>query len=308
MVFKRTKSRRQERTKNFQLFSLALPAMAILFVFNYIPMAGIFIAFKDVNFRDGIFGSPWNGFENFEFFFKSSDAFTYTRNTLLYNLAIIVFGTLVSLVVAMMLNEMRSRRAVRTYQTFLFFPYFFSWVIVGYMSFSMFSYGGVVTNFLGQLGINITDFYTNTKYWPVFLVLTSIWKNTGYNSIIYYASIMGISSDYYEAADIDGATRLQKNLYITLPLLAPTIILMTILAIGNIFRADFGLYYYVPRDVGQLYPVTQVIDTAIYRMLKGGGDIGMTAAVGFFQSVVGFIMVFTTNLIVRKISPENSLF
>lgn len=300
--------RKKDRKKTWQLMSLAAPAIVILFVFSYIPMFGLFIAFKDINFRDGIFGSPWVGLKNFEFFFKSNDAWVYTRNTILYNLAFIVLGTIAALAIAMVLNEFRSRRVVRTYQTILFFPYFFSWVIVGFMMFSLLAPDGVLTVMLKGIGIDISDFYQNTAYWPVFMVLVYIWKFAGSNSVIYYASIMGISDEYYEAARIDGATRLQCARYITLPLLSPVIIMLTILAIGNIFRADFGQFYYIPRDLGQLFPVTQVIDTAVYRMLRSNADMGMTAAIGLYQSVVGLIMVVATNAIVRRIQPESSLF
>ncbi len=308
MFIKVSSLRKHERAKDWQLLSLAAPAVIFFFIFSYIPMAGIFIAFKNVNFRDGIFKSPWAGFKNFEFFFKSSDAWIYTRNTLMYNFAGIILGTITALVIAMLLNEIISRAIVKTYQTILFFPYFFSWVIAGLMMFSLFAPAGILTTFFKGVGIDITDFYNNMKYWPPFLVLVSIWKSAGYSSVIYYASIMSISGEYYEAAEIDGASRSQCARHITLPLLSPIIIMMTILAIGSIFRADFGLYYFIPRDLGQLYPATQVIDTAVYRMLRGGSDMGMTTAVGLFQSAVGFVLVLATNAGIRKIQPENSLF
>ncbi len=294
--------------KNLQLFILALPALLVILVFNYLPMAGIFIAFKNINFRDGILGSPWVGFENFKFFFTSSDAWVVTRNTLAYNLSFIIIGTLAALLFAILLNEIASRTMLKVYQTVFFFPYFFSWVIVSYMVYAFFAPTGVFVGFLAQHGINITDFYTNAKYWPIFIPLLFIWKGLGYQSIIYYAGILGISSEYYEAASIDGATGIQSVRYITLPLLAPLISTLTLLALGKIFYSDFGLFYFVPREVGALFPTTQVIDTYVFRMLKTSGDIGLAAASSLYQSIVGFVLVIVSNYIVGRFDKENTIF
>jgi len=286
---------------------LALPAIVIIFVFAYIPMAGIFIAFKNVNYAQGIFRSPWVSFENFSFFFTSSDAWTVVRNTLGYNIVFIAIGTLLSILFALLLNEIISRKFLKTYQTLFFFPYFFSWIIVAYMAYSFIGPYGVATGWMENIGVDF-DFYTEAWIWPILLTVINIWKGLGYTSIIFYAGILGISNEYFEAAAIDGANKFQTIRKITIPLLMPLITIMTLLAIGKIFYSDFGLFFFVPREIGQLYPVTQVIDTYVYRMLRQSGDIGMSSAVGLFQSLMGFAVVLFSNYLVRRVNDENKLF
>ncbi|KRF44236.1 sugar ABC transporter permease [Paenibacillus sp. Soil787] len=290
-----------------QISILALPAILLIFVFSYIPMAGVFIAFKNINYEQGIFHSPWVGFDNFKFFFTSSDAWLVMRNTLAYNLIFIAVGTFFSVVFAILLNEVISRKLLKVYQTVFFFPYFFSWVIVAYMAYSFIGPYGIITTYFKELGITF-DFYTQAWVWPILLTLINIWKGLGYVSIIFYAGILGISQEYFEAAAIDGASKFQIIRNITIPLLMPLITIMTLLSIGKIFYSDFGLFFFVPREIGQLYPVTQVIDTYVYRMLKVSGDIGMSSAVGLFQSSMGFIVVLISNFVVKKINEENKLF
>jgi len=297
----------QSYKKNIQLLILALPAILLIFVFSYVPMAGVFIAFKNINYEQGLFHSPWVGFENFKFFFTSNDVWLVVRNTLAYNIVFIAVGTLLSIVFAILLNEVLSRRLVKAYQTVFFFPYFFSWIIVAYMAYSFIGPYGVFTSLLNRMGLNF-DFYTETWIWPILLTLISIWKGLGYMSIIFYAGIMGISQEYFEAAAIDGATKFQMIRKITIPLLMPLITIMTLLSIGKIFYSDFGLFFFVPREIGQLYPVTQVIDTYVYRMLKVSGDLGMSSAVGLFQSGMGFIVVLLSNYVVKKVNEDNKLF
>ncbi|MFC5404070.1 ABC transporter permease [Cohnella soli] len=301
------KFKNAESKKIFQLTVLALPAIVAIFIFSYIPMAGIFIAFKNVNYEQGIFRSPWVGFDNFDFFFTSSDAWTVIRNTLGYNAVFIVVGTLLSIVFALLLNEIISRKFLKTYQTMFFFPYFFSWIIVAYMAYSFIGPYGIVTGWLEKIGVNF-DFYTETWIWPLLLTLINIWKGLGYTSIIFYAGILGIPNDYFEAAAIDGANKFQIIRKITIPLLMPLITIMTLLSVGKIFYSDFGLFFFVPREIGQLYPVTQVIDTYVFRMLRQSGDIGMSSAVGLFQSLMGFVVVLFSNYLVRKVNDENKLF
>ncbi|WP_235550716.1 ABC transporter permease [Paenibacillus sp. Soil787] len=297
---------RQNKTM-IQISILALPAILLIFVFSYIPMAGVFIAFKNINYEQGIFHSPWVGFDNFKFFFTSSDAWLVMRNTLAYNLIFIAVGTFFSVVFAILLNEVISRKLLKVYQTVFFFPYFFSWVIVAYMAYSFIGPYGIITTYFKELGITF-DFYTQAWVWPILLTLINIWKGLGYVSIIFYAGILGISQEYFEAAAIDGASKFQIIRNITIPLLMPLITIMTLLSIGKIFYSDFGLFFFVPREIGQLYPVTQVIDTYVYRMLKVSGDIGMSSAVGLFQSSMGFIVVLISNFVVKKINEENKLF
>lgn len=307
MTAKRFLSSRKYK-KSIQLTILALPAIVLLLVFSYLPMAGIFIAFKKINYVQGIFNSPWVGFENFKFFFSSNDAWLVTRNTLAYNIAFISIGTALSVLFAILLNEVTRVKLVKIYQTVFFFPFFFSWIIVAYMVYSFIGPYGVITSVMDNIGMGSFNFYTETWLWPGLLVFINIWKGLGYTSIIFFAGIMGISNEYYEAAAIDGATRLQMIKSITLPLLTPLITIMTLISIGKIFYADFGLFFFIPREVGQLFPVTQVIDTYVYRMLRGSGDIGMSSAVGLFQSTMGFLLVLVSNHIVKKVNPENKIF
>lgn len=307
MTAKRFLSSRKYK-KSIQLTILALPAIVLLLVFSYLPMAGIFIAFKKINYVQGIFNSPWVGFENFKFFFSSNDAWLVTRNTLAYNIAFISIGTALSVLFAILLNEVTRVKLVKIYQTVFFFPFFFSWIIVAYMVYSFIGPYGVITSVMDNIGMGSFNFYTETWIWPGLLVFINIWKGLGYTSIIFFAGIMGISNEYYEAAAIDGATRLQMIKSITLPLLTPLITIMTLISIGKIFYADFGLFFFIPREVGQLFPVTQVIDTYVYRMLRGSGDIGMSSAVGLFQSTMGFLLVLVSNHIVKKVNPENKIF
>ncbi|QGR00307.1 sugar ABC transporter permease [Paenibacillus psychroresistens] len=297
----------QNYRKNIQLSMLALPAILLIFIFSYIPMAGAFIAFKSINYELGLFHSPWVGFENFKFFFTSSDAWLVVRNTLSYNIIFIVVGTFLSVVFAILLNEVLSTKLVKIYQTIFFFPYFFSWIIVAYMVFAFIGPYGIISMAMAKMGIT-TEFYTTTWIWPFLLTLINIWKGLGYVSIIFYAGILGISQEYFEAAAIDGATKFQMVRNITIPLLMPLIMILSLLSIGKIFYSDFGLFFFVPREIGQLYPVTQVIDTYVYRMLRVSGDLGMSSAVGLFQSTMGFIVVMLSNYVVRKVNDENKMF
>jgi putative aldouronate transport system permease protein len=298
--------------KNRELFFLSLPAIFVICVFAYLPMLGIVIAFKDINYSEGVWsilsGGKWVGFENLRFFFESQDAFRVTRNTILLNAAFIVTGISISVVTALMLNEL-GRKAVKRYQTVFFFPYFLSWIVVGYLVFGFLHPDfGVINRFLAMLGRKKVNWYGVPGYWPAILIITYLWKNVGYTAIIFYTGVMGIDTTYYEAAEIDGAKKLQQTRYITIPMLMPLIVMMALLSIGKIFYADFGLFFFVPRDIGALYPTTNVIDTYVYRSLKVVGDLGMASAAGLYQSFVGFVLVLVSNFIVRKVSAEHALF
>ncbi len=295
-------------TNTGQLFIISLPAILSLLAFSYIPMFGLFIAFKDINYQKGIFNSDWVRFNNFKFFFESQDALRITRNTLLYNLVFIIVGLSLAIIVAIMLYGM-SRRAVKTYQTILFFPYFLSWVVIGYLAYIFFNpASGVLNQICHFFGTEAVNWYSETKFWPFFLIFFNLWKNVGYNAIIFYTGLMSVDSSLYEAASIDGANSFQQKIHITLPMLKQLIIIMTVLAVGKIMCADFGMFYFVPRDTGMLYPVTDVIDTYVYRALRVTGELGMSSAAAFYQSVVGCILVVTTNLIIKKVSPEDAIF
>ena len=295
--------------KNGTLFLMALPGLALLFVFQYMPLPGIVIAFKNYRTSLGIFGSDWIGLKNFEYLFTTDAAVRITTNTIFLNTAFIITGLLASLTIALLLNEVRSRHLARVYQSSVFFPYFVSWVIVGYFGFAFLNGdSGLLNKWMTQAGLDTVSWYSAPKYWPYILTAAHIWKSAGYWSIIYLAGMMGINTEYYEAAQIDGASRWQQIKGITLPLLMPIILINILLSIGRIFYADFGLFYYVTRDSSMLYKTTDVIDTFVFRGLRSMGDFGMAAAAGLYQSVVGFVLIFVANWVVKRIDPEKSIF
>jgi len=291
-------------------YLLALPGVIYMICNNYLPMFGIVIAFKNLNFRKGIFGSDWSGFDNFKFLFASKDALTITRNTLLYNIAFIILTTVFAIAIAVLINEIRSRFASRLYQSLILLPYLMSWVIVSYLAYALLSAEtGLINNgILKNLGLNPVSWYNTPKYWPFILTFVNLWKGVGYAMIIYYSSIVGISQDYYEAAALDGATKWQQIKIITLPLLKPTVITMCILQVGRIFYSDFGLFYQIPMNSGTLYSVTRTIDVYVYNALMKSSDFGMSSAASVYQSIVGFVMIIAVNAIIRKVSKENALF
>lgn len=301
---KTTESFRQ----NLSLLFLTVPALLYYFIFAYIPMFGAVIAFKDYKAPKGILGSDWNGFKNFEFFFTSQDALRITRNTVGYALLFIAVNLISAVIVALMLNEVRNRKALKLYQTAMILPRFLSWVIVGYISYTILSPSmGILNQIIEFFGGSKVDWYSSPGYWPYILVITNTWKVIGLNCLMYYAALMGIDNSFYEAAEIDGANKIQQIIHISIPSIKSLMIVLTLLAFGNIFRGDFGLFYIIPRDIGLLYPATDIIDTYVYRGLRMG-NLGITAAIGLFQSVVGFVMVVTMNWLVRKIEPDSALF
>lgn len=292
------------------LYVMAFPGLIYMLCNNYMPMYGILLAFKKLNVQKGILGSDWCGFDNFAFLFKSSTAFYIIRNTVLYNLAFIVFGTIISIAFAILLNEIRSAKAAKLYQSLVLIPYLISWVVVSYLAYALLSADtGLINNsILRPLGLDSVNWYMEKKYWPVILFVCNVWKSTGYTMIIYYSSIVGISKEYFEAASVDGATKWQQIKKITLPLLKPTIITMGILSVGRIFASDFGLFYQIPKNSGALYSVTQTIDVYVYNALMQNNDFGMSSAASVFQSVVGFGLVLITNAITRKYNKESAIF
>ena len=293
---------------NLELFILCAPVVIYFFVVNYLPMFGTVLAFKNYSYAKGILGSPWVGLENFKFFFLSQDALRITRNTVCYGVAFLVLGILSQVVMALLIFEIHNKLCIKLYQTFMLLPQFISWVIVGYISYIFLNPSlGLINRLLHMLGAETIDFYAYPKYWPVILTIFHLWKSIGMGSIIYYAALLGIDNSLFEAAKIDGAKKLHLILYISLPSLIPVITILAIMSIGSIFRGDFGLFYQVSRDVGLLYPTTDIIDTYIYRSLRTG-DINISAAVGLFQSVVSLVMIVSANKIVGKIEPDNSLF
>ena len=292
------------------LFLLMAPGVIYFFINNYLPMSGLVIAFKNVNFQKGIWGSDWAGFKNFEYLFKTSDAWIITRNTLLYNLSFIFLGIIIQVSMAILINEIRKRFFSRLYQSLIILPALISMVIVAYLVYAGLSTstGFMNKSILPALGLESVSWYSESKYWPFLLPLVNIWKMTGLGTIIYLATIVGISPEYYEAAKLEGANKWQQIKGITLPMMKPVIILLTILNIGRIFYSDFGLFYQVPMDSGALFNVTSTIDVYVYKTLMQLGDIGMSSAAGLYQSTVGFVLVLVANLILRKVSPDNALF
>lgn len=292
------------------IYLIALPGLLYLLINNYGPMSGMLIAFKNYRYDKGIWGSDWVGFKNFEFLFKTKDAWMITRNTILYNLAFIVIGMTLAITVAILLNEIHSKRARKVYQTTLLLPFLLSAVVVSYLVYGFLSpdLGFFNNTLLPALGLDKVSWYSEAKYWPVILVLVHLWMVVGYNCIIYLSTLVGIDRGYYEAADIDGATMWQKIRYITLPCLKPTIITLLLLALGKIFYSDFGLFYQVPLNSGALIEATSTIDTYVYRGLMQSANISMSSAAGVYQSVVGFVLVLTANWVVNKVSKENALF
>lgn len=297
-----------KRRETFHLDLMVLPGFLLLLVFNYLPMLGLPIAFKDYNPNLGIFGSPWNGFENFRFFFESQDAVRTIRNTLMYSVTFLVLDLVCGVGLALMFYNLRSRKALKFYNTVVILPRFMSAVIIAFIVYIILnpSYG-LMNQVIVALGGTKVQWYSEAAYWPFILTITHIWSSVGMNSIIYYASLMSLDESLLEAARLDGASKWQETWYVVIPHLIPVMVINTILAIGRLFQGDFGLFYQVPKNVGLLYETTDVINTYTYRALQSGA-LEKSTAVGLFQSLVGCILVIVTNKIVQKISPENSLF
>ena len=291
-------------------YIMALPAMIYFFINNYIPMGGLILAFEHYTVKGGIFGSPKVGLSNFKFLFQSSDAFIMTRNTILYNLSFIILGTCLSILVAYLLHELKSNVSRKFYQTVILFPSLLSIIIVSYLANSLLAgdSGFINTHILMPLGFESISFYSEQKWWPFILIFVHMWQMIGTNCILYLANMSAIDPGLYEAASLDGAGRFQCFIKITVPCLIPTIITLTILAVGKIFNSDFGLFYQVPMNSGAIINVTQTIDTYVYRGLMNTANMGMSAAACFYQSIVGFCLVMLTNTLVRKISKENAMF
>lgn len=294
----------------YRVYLLMLaPAVIYTLLFAYYPMTGIVMAFKKYNYAGGIWGSPWNGLENFKFFFKSGQAGIVTRNTVLYNLAFILVGTFTQVAVAVLLTEIRGKRFRKVSQSMMFLPYFISWVIVGVMAFNIFSSDyGFLNRLITSLGGEKVAFYTKPEAWPFILLFFNVWKGVGYGSVMYLAAIMGIDTSIYEAAQIDGANIFQRIFKVTIPMIMPTIIILLLMSVGGIFRGNFDMFYNLVGSNGLLYNYTDVIDTLAMRALISSGDFGMSAAIGLFQSVLCFITVTVVNKLVSKYDKESALF
>ncbi|TFE23922.1 sugar ABC transporter permease [Cohnella luojiensis] len=298
-----------ELLRNRFSYLLILPAVLYVAIFSYATYPYLLIAFQRFNYNKDLFHSEWIGLQNFEFFFKSSDALRITLNTLQLNLLFLVFGTIFAVALAVLFNEVRQRLFQKVAQTAMIFPNFLSWIIVSYMMYGLLSTDfGLINKWLSWFGLEPVNWYTKTEAWPAILVGMKVWKEAGMSSIIYLAAITGIDHSLYEAADIDGASRWQKIRKITLPLLAPTIAILTLLNLGKIFYGDFGMIYAIIGDNGVLFPTTDVIDTYVFRALRQIGDPSNAAAVGLFQSTVGLILVFLSNWFTRRFFREGALY
>lgn len=299
----------QKVVRNRVLLLMCLPAVIFFFMFNYMPLPGIYVAFVKYNYRDGIFGSKFIGLDNFKFLATSGQLWMLTKNTILYNLAFIICGNALAVFVAILLNEMRSKWFKKVSQTILFLPYFISQVLIGLLVFNLLNYDtGFVNGILSSMGLEKWQPYSDPNVWPVLMVIIYLWQQTGYNSVVYFASIMGIDGEMMEAARVDGANGFQRIRYIILPSLKPTIVILLLFALGGIVKGNFGLFYNIVGTNPVLYPTTDIIETYVYRATVASFNFSTASAVGFYQSVVGFVIVMTVNYIVKKIEPDYSLF
>lgn len=306
-----TGSRRWTKFKNLlPLYCMLLPGIIYLLINNYIPMAGIVVAFKTYNANDGLFFSPWTGLSNFTYLFGTTDAWVIIRNTFLYNVAFLIVNNVLGIVLAIFISDVFNKKLQKMYQSAILLPFLISIVVVSYIVFALLSHKNGLINIgiLEALGRDPVQWYNDTTWWPLILIVVNCWKMVGYGTLIYIAGISGIAPSFYEAARLDGANKWQQITRITLPYLVPSIITLVLIGIGRIFYSDFGLFYQVPQNSGSLFPVTNTIDTYVYRALITSGGIGRSAAAGLFQSVIGFVLVMVSNSVVNRVSPDNSIF
>lgn len=294
---------------HWELCSMLLPAVILLIIFAYIPMFGIVVAFKDLKFSLGIWGSKWNGLDNFKFLFRSNSFLILLRNTLGYNIAGMIFSHIISISLALCLQRVKKKICIKTYQSGMFLPYFLSWIVVSYFTLSLFEYDtGILNNILVHFGLNRIDFYNTPACWPFILIFFAVWKGLGYSTLIYYGTLLSIDPTLYEAGAIDGCSKWQEIRHISLPHLIPSVIVLILLGLGGIFRSDYGLYYFIPMDTGSLLKVTDVFDTYVFRTLRDATNVGLSSAIAFMQSVVGIIFVIIGNTLARKVDPDCALF
>lgn len=295
--------------KDWMLLLMLLPAVLYTLVFHYLPMSGLVLSFKQFNYVDGVFGSPWNGLDNFRFLIISGKLGTLTSATLLYNFGFIVVNTFLEVLIAVFLNEITCKWFKKSFQSFIFLPYFISWVVAAAIVQALLSYEyGAINKILEIVSGNKININTTASVWPTLLVTLSAWKSVGYGSVVYLSAITGIDPGLYEAAELDGANKWQQIRYVTLPALLSTVIIMVLLAVGRIFRGDFGMFYQLIGNNGVLLRKTDILDTYIYRSMLGNSNLGMTAAAGFYQSVLCFVTIMAVNALVKWIEPDYSLF
>ena len=302
------KSTKHESNKNIALFIMLLPGLIVMLIQNYLPMFGLVFAFRKMDTYTKLFGSGWNGLHNFDYLFKSSKAWEITRNTIGYNVAFILIGITLPVALAIGLNELRNKKAAKVYQSIFFIPYFLSWVVISYLTFGLLSDSyGAVNKLLLTFGLEKVNWYNSPQYWPVILVIVNTWKWTGYDSIMYMSSIVGINQELYEAAAVDGATRWQQIRTITIPSVVPLMITLVLIRLGRMFYTDMGLFWTVPKQTGALQKVTNTIDTYVFRAFRQTGDLGLASAAGFYQAVLGLVIVLTFNALAKKIDENSGL-
>jgi len=312
----RASGRFSKAKKTLMLLTMVAPGAVWLLLLRYLPMGGIILAFKnykiypkDPTFLNNLIHSKWVGLDNFKFLFTTGDSWVMIRNTLAYNIVFIILGVIIPVAFAVMMSELSKKFVAKTYQTLMFFPYFLSWVVVSYFlnAFIDAQYG-LIPMAQRAAGEAAVSWYTTPGPWPYIIVFANLWKNVGYSTVLYLAAITGIDQTQYEAAAIDGASKWQQILHVTLPNLRTMIAILFILNVGKIFNADFGLFWNVPMQNGALFSVTQVIDTYIYRVLMNTGNIGQSTAAGLLQNIVGFICIIGANAVVKKIDSDSTLF
>lgn len=307
---KESSGRMKRFWNNKTLLLMCLPAIAFFIVFAYLPMPGVYLAFIRYNYADGIFKSPFVAFDNFRFLVMNGDLWRLTFNTVAYNLAFILLGNVLQIFVAILLNELRKKWFKKVAQTLLFLPHFISAVLIGLIAYNILSYDyGLLNHILGSLGMDPVKVYSNTHVWPFIIVITYLWQTTGYGSIVYFAAIMGLDGEIIEASEIDGANAFQRIIYIVIPWLKPTFIILLLFSLGGIMKGNFGLFYnLVGANNTALYASTDIIETYVFRSLMTNFNFSIGSAVSLYQSVFGFVIVITANWLVKKTSPENSLF
>ena len=307
----RGKSFFHELKKSRTLLLMLLPAAVTIFIFAYLPMGGMILAFKNVNYKDGIWGSPWTKgiFDNFKFFFLSGKAFSVTANTFLYNLSFIAVNTFFAVLFAVILSEAGNKYFKKLTQSAIFLPYFVSWVIVGTIAYNLLNYeNGVVNGILGMLGLEPVNIYANGPAWRIIIVLFNAWKSVGYSMVVYLAAVTGVDMQLHESAKIDGANIFQRVRHVTFPAILPTVVTMVLLDVSKIFRGNLDLFYQLVGKNGALYDSTDVIDTFVFRSLLETSDIGMAASAGFYQSILCFATIMLVNGIVKRVQSDYALF
>lgn len=298
-----------EVKRNGPLFVMLIPAVLFIVVFAYLPMSGLVLAFKDYRYNLGVFGSDWNGIENFRYLFSSGTGWLITKNTILYNLLNLFTSQALAILIAIFITEINKRMFKKITQSIIFLPYFISWVIVGTFVYAIFNYEtGLLNNLITSMGGEAVNVYSTPGVWPWIICCFNAWKWCGYNSVIYIAAIIGVDQEIYEAATIDGATISQRILHVTLPCIRPTVITMLLLQVGRILRGDFEMFYQIVGNNGQLFNATDVIDTYVFRSLLQNSNLGMSAAASFYQSALCFIIILIVNAVVKHIDEDYALF